>query len=193
MSYKPLIIAIGGKQRAGKGTVIECLQMELGAKWQVCSTSDCLIQRAASQISHATGQNVTEREILSEKSRYRPYLQKLGAKMEEEESAQVMKLALKPLLMEQRNFIIFESIRRASEYAHAKSLRAQLVLVDASEEIRKSRAGGVINPNDQTEIEGYEAIKKDSGTWIIKNEGDIKELRKEVFRFVNQYKRANRI
>lgn len=182
-----LIIAIGGAQRAGKGETIKDLKEMLGSGWHVASTSDLIIYETAALLTYWTGNPVDPDRIFKNKSSYRRLLQHVGEIMEERERARLMKSTIFKAMLLGHNKLIIDSIRRESEVKYLAKLKAQFILVDAAEEVRSWREGGVVNASHVSETEGVNALRKHRNTYIIKNEKTRLDLAKEVTRFVEIY------
>jgi dephospho-CoA kinase len=165
--HKP-IIAVAGKQGAGKDEFIDFLAHELGPSWVVHSTSDVLTQILADRI------DLPVWEVRNNKQFHRPQLQRLGDELELQEPALLAKMALMSLGTEEG--IIFESVRRASEIWYLEKRNATFILIEANRKVREERRGGLVGEGHTTENEAYEILKKKPGVKIIDNNGSLEDL-----------------
>lgn len=167
------IIIFSGKQYSGKDTAGK-IMLELMPDFRRCAMGDII------KLTYGKEKGLTYEEIEKNKPLYRQDLINLG----NWGRAQHPDYWLKKILEQDGNIMVTD-VRVQHEYDMFKQAGAIAIRVEASRETRLERGGSLTGENDVTEI-GLDHIK--DWDYIIDNNSDYENLKKQVLRIVGELK-----
>jgi hypothetical protein len=161
-----MIIAIGGKQRSGKTTVVNELMKQVRNPdlWIIISTSDIVMQGVASKYQ------ISINELRANKDKHRAVLQEFSDNNPGYVLDEILQLMT---LYPDRNFIV-DSVRRQKEAETLAGFHATFLLVTAPDALRRERAGGVLTGSDHpTETEAFEFLYDHRDVYHVLNDTSL--------------------